>query len=129
MMLTLYHTHTHTHTHTLVHTNTHSCMHYQTHAHTVHPRPPLVNRTNIFEEDGITVLLEWMEQSGVTHNVTIIPQVPIVWVSGTSVRVRVDYSVNYNVTISATLCGQNSVDNTPMIFFGKSQLLLSILLL
>ena len=97
--------------------------------YTVHPRPPVVNRTNIFVEDGIVVLLEWMEQSGVTYNynVTITPQVPIVWISGTSVKVRVDYNVNYNMTIllSATLCGQNSVD---MIFFGKSQLLLSIIL-
>lgn len=100
--------------------------HDQTHAHTVHPRPPLVNRTNIFEEDGITVFLEWMQQSGVEYNLTITPQVPIVWVSGTSVRVRVDYSVNYTVTISATLCEQNSANNTLPIFFGKSQLLLYI---
>ena len=122
MMLTLYHTRTHTHTHAQIHT--HACTIYQTHAHTVHPRPPLVNRTNIFEEDGITVFLEWMEQSGVAYNLTITPQVPVVWVSGTSVRVKVDYSVNYTVTISATLCEQNSVDNTLIIFFGKSQLLL-----
>ena len=104
-------------------------MHYQTHAHTVYPRPSVVNRTNIFEEDEIVVLLEWMEQSGVAYNVTITPRVPIVWVSGTSVKVRVDYNVNYNVTISATLCGQNSVNNTLIIFFGESQLLLSILVL
>ena len=92
--------------------------------HTVHPRPPVINRINIFEEDGIVVLLEWMEQSGVAYNVTITPQVPIVWVSGTSVKVRVDYNINYNLTISATLCGQNGVDNTIKIFFGKSQLIL-----
>jgi hypothetical protein len=57
----------------------------------------------------------------VAYIITITPQAPgIESVSGTSVRVRVDYNVNYTVTISATLCGQNSANNTLSIFFGKS---------
>ena len=61
--------------------------------------------------------------SGVIYyNATVIPQMPIVWVSDTSVRVRVDYSINYTVTISATVCEQNSANTTLPIFFGKSQL-------
>jgi hypothetical protein len=106
LMLSLFHTHTHKYT------------------LSVHP-PPVINRTNTFEDNEIVVFLEWMEQNGVTYNVTITPQVPgIEWVSGTSVRVRIDYNVNYTVTISATLCEQNmySANNTLSIFFGKSQL-------
>ena len=32
-------------------------MHYQTHAHTVHPRPPLVNRTNTVEVERNGVII------------------------------------------------------------------------
>jgi hypothetical protein len=66
-----------------------------------------------------------MEQSGVMYDVTITPQVPgIEWVSDTSNRVRVDYNVKYTVTISATLCEQNSVNNTLSVFVGKSQVVM-----
>jgi hypothetical protein len=87
----------------------------------------VVNRTNTFEGDGIIVFLEWMEQSGVMYDVTITPQAPgIESVSGTSVRLRVDYNVNYTVTISATLCGQNSANNTLSVFAGKSQVVMTL---
>ena len=90
-----------------------------THMHTVHPFPPVVNRTNTFEDDSISVVLKWAAEDAVTYNVTISPQVFAKKIYATSVELRVSYNTTYIVSILATLCGQSSTSTTIEIYFGK----------
>ena len=60
-----------------------------------------------------------MADNGVAYNVSVIPRVPIMKFSGTSVELRVSYNISYNVTVLATLCGQGSTNSTLQIYFGK----------
>ena len=63
---------------------------------------------------------QWMAETGVTYNVSIIPQlVPIMKSSTTSIKLRASYNTSYNVTVLATLCGQNSANTTLVIYFGE----------
>ena len=78
-----------------------------------------MNRTHVFEDDGITVLLEWMAENGVAYNASSFPQVPIAKFSDTSIELGVFYNINYAVTVLATLCGQNTVNTTLTIYFGE----------
>lgn len=63
-----------------------------------------------FEREHINVLLEWNKiNGGVLFNVSTIPQVIGSFVPGssTSHQLNVSYNTQYNVSIVATLCGQN----------------------
>ena len=86
----------------------------------------MVNKTSVFEDDGIKVFLEWMAESsaGVTYNVSIIPQVPITKVSGASAELKVSYNTSYHLTVLATLCEQNSANLTLEVHFGECSVLI-----
>ena len=81
-----------------------------------------MNRTEVFEEDNVTIFLEWAAENAtdMIYNVSIIPQVSITKLSDTSVELRVSYNAAYNLSIFATLCGRNSANTVLKIYFGES---------
>ena len=81
-----------------------------------------MNRTEVFEEDNVTIFLEWAAENatGVIYNVSIIPRVPIIKLSDTSIELRVAYNTAYNLSIFATLCGRNSANTVLKIYSGTS---------
>ena len=95
--------------------------HTHTHMHTVyHARSSLniLNSSEVFMANAITVTLEWEQDAGVTYNASIYPntQVPLTLTENARLQLALSYNVLYSVTITATLCGQNSVNYTALNF-------------
>ena len=60
------------------------------------------------ETDSVTVILEWVQENGTSYNVSVVPQASIRFTRSTSIQLTVLYNVLYNVSIVASLCGQNT---------------------
>ena len=59
--------------------------------------------------DNFTVTLEWSQFSGETYTVATVPQpICMSFIMGTSVQVVMLYNTEYNVTVTATLCGDSN---------------------
>jgi hypothetical protein len=74
-----------------------------------------------FENDNFTVTLEWSQFSGETYNVTTVPEaVNMSFTGSTSVQLVMLYDTPYNVTITATLCGnRNTMNFTTPYYYSK----------
>ena len=88
------HTHTHTHTHTYV---------QYFHAYLE------LNRTEIFTVNSVNVFLEWKEEPGVTYTANASPSASLMFIGNAGLQLTLLYNIVYNVNITATLCGQNSI--------------------
>ena len=62
-----------------------------------------------YQRNGVTVILKWTQEgSYFSFNVSVIPQVELVFTGDTSVELTALYNTMYNVTIiSAHLCGSS----------------------
>ena len=60
-----------------------------------------------FGVDNVTVILEWIHENATSYTLSTIPQVAI-RNQTTSVQMTLSYNTLYNVSVVATLCGQNT---------------------
>ena len=76
-----------------------------------------------FGVDDITVTLSWAEQeSDMSYNVTVVPQVTMRLIPGSkraSVQLTIFYNTLYNVSIVATLCGHNIFSTAIGLSYGE----------
>ena len=80
-----------------------------------HYYPPVINvreQPADFENDGVTVILEWDERNplySVNVTVSVIPELQVN-ISGSTAQLRVTYNTVYNVSvIISPPCGRSSV--------------------
>ena len=59
------------------------------------------------------------QETGVSYNVSIIPQVDVEFVDNTVVQLRVAYNVVYNVSIVRILCGQHATTTKLELNYGE----------
>ena len=74
------------------------------------------NQTH-FENGNFTVTLEWPQFSGETYSVAAVPEAVHMMVTGNAQLVML-YNTEYNVTVTATLCGHRSASNFTTIHYG-----------
>ena len=78
-----------------------------------------VNDTvNIIGIDSVVVVLQWSSQDGVSYNINIIPQVNATFIGRAKIQMLVYYNIIYNVSITATLCGLNTVTSIVTLNYG-----------
>jgi hypothetical protein len=71
-----------------------------------------------FGNDNFTVTLEWYQFSGETYSVAIAPEpVSTSFTGSTSVQLVMLYDTPYNVTITATLCGNRNTTNYTTLYY------------
>ena len=87
--------------------------------HTVYPQPLNISSTETFSADSVAIDLEWKEEPGVTYTTDIIPQAPSISTESARLQLMLSYNRIYNVTITATLCGQNSENTTLAKSYGE----------
>ena len=75
---------------------------------TEYPNSPQVQRTvETSNKNNATVTLEWMQEAGVSYNVTVNPNPLEIKLNGTTSWVTILYNTSYDTTVVATLCGNN----------------------
>ena len=72
-----------------------------------------------FGNDSVAVTLEWSQFSGETYSIVTVPQpVNMSSIMSTSVQLVLLYNTEYNVTVTATLCGYSNASNFITIYYG-----------
>ena len=73
----------------------------------------------IFGNNNVTVTLEWSQFSGETYIVATIPEAAasVSFTGSTSVQLVLLYNTEYNVTITAILCGDGNATNSSTISY------------
>ena len=89
-----------------------------------------------FKDNGVTVTIEWTEESFHYLYIIIInvmPQPamePIISIGSTTAQLNVLYDVEYNVTITAVpLCGRNNVTSTIQLLYGECIIIIVLIVL
>ena len=68
--------------------------------------------------DNFTVVLEWSQFSSETYTVATVPEPEhLSFIMSTSVQLVMLYNTQYNVAVTATLCGHNATSNL-MFYYG-----------
>ena len=76
--------------------------------YTEYPHSPQVEKAvKKSNENNATVILEWIQEVGVSYNVSVTPNPLKSSSSGTTSQLVVLYNTSYHVNIVATLCGNN----------------------
>ena len=97
-----------------------------------YPPPLELSSREIFSADSIAVHLEWKKEPGVTYTASIIPPGPVPLLTSTEstmLQLMLSYNEGYNVSITSTLCGQNSDNTTLTLSYGELQDVLQIMIL
>ena len=97
-------------------------------ANTDFPNAPQVispyNVTIHFQNNNFTVVLEWSQFSGETYTVATVPEPEhMSFITSTSVQLVLLYDTEYNVTITAMLCGNSNATKfiTLSYYYGLSK--------
>ena len=74
-----------------------------------------------YRADNVTVFVEWThdQEEHVTYNVTIIPSVPITFISSTSIWLILLYNVEYNVSLNMVTVCQRVTSSHVQLFYSK----------
>jgi hypothetical protein len=73
-----------------------------------------------FGKDNVTVTLEWSQFSDETYSVASVPEPEhMSFTMSTSAQLVLLYDTEYNVTVTATLCGHRNAANL-MIYYGNT---------
>ena len=76
--------------------------------YTEYPHSPQVQKAvRKSNENNATVILEWIQELGVSYSVSVTPNPLESSSSGTTSQLVVLYNTSYHVNIVATLCGNN----------------------
>jgi hypothetical protein len=74
-----------------------------------------------FGTDNFTVTLEWSQFSGETYSVASVPEsVHVRFTTNTSVQLVLLYNTQYNVIVTATLCGYRNATTNLIIYYGNN---------
>ena len=57
--------------------------------------------------DNIAINLSWEQESGVSYDVHVTPNITVTFTATSSVQMTISYNVSYTVTIVGTLCSRN----------------------
>ena len=77
-----------------------------------------------FGTESVTVILDWTsEHPGASYNVSVVPQVPIMYTGNTRAQLNVLYNTLYDVSIVATLCAQSSIRTATTIGLNYGEIL------
>lgn len=88
--------------------------------HAVYPKSPeLEGALTIKTSNTVTVFLSWIPENMVDYDVTIVPDTYLTFNDSTSIQMMLSYNTKYNVTVTATSCGQNSAQTHKILNFGK----------
>ena len=69
--------------------------------------------------DTFTVVLEWSQFSGEIYTVTAIPETEhMSFIMSTRVQLVMLYNTQYNVTVTAMLCGHSNATSNLMFYYG-----------
>ena len=68
---------------------------------------PNVNISQSFEANGATVALEWDAKNGVSYIISVQPEVLVDYTRTNSIRLSLSYGREYNISVTASLCGRN----------------------
>lgn len=89
-----------------------------------HPSSPHVTIGENLNSRNVSVVLTWNPEFGVSYDVTIThPEGAIHPVSNTT-ELTLLYNIQYNVRVTASLCGLNHVTNNMLIHYGELVILL-----
>ena len=75
---------------------------------TDYPSRPEVSVQETPGKNNISVTMGWMQETDVSYNISIVPEVAIQFVERTNVRLNLFYNTEYSVRITATMCGRNN---------------------
>ena len=101
-----------------------------THAVSIaHPEGPHVGPPRVLEyrADSVIALIDWRiiqtqhYEEDTAFSIDSIPEVIVVSMNSTSVQLQISYNTQYNVSITATLCGLGNTTATVTLHFGESR--------
>ena len=74
-----------------------------------------------FEGNGITVILEWIQEMSLySYHVNITPQLAVMFIESTRVQLTVLYNVLYNFSVAAVnQCGQQNVTSFTELYYSE----------
>ena len=74
-----------------------------------------------FGADNVTVTVEWTQEEGVTYQIIIVPQIPIISTGdlGSSIQLILPYNTNYNLSVKSALPCQHQAQSHVLLFYGK----------
>ena len=59
-----------------------------------------------------------------TANIFLATQAPLTFVESARLQLNLSYNIVYNMSITGTLCGQNSINTTMDLSYGESHALI-----
>ena len=79
--------------------------------------------SEVLEEDGVMVTLEWTEENFLySYNVSVSPQLEVIFIGRVRVQLKVPYNIFHNVNVTAIPpCQQNNILTfvAPSLYYGK----------
>ena len=70
--------------------------------------PQVTWRSEDYNTKNVTIILEWMQEPGVSYNVSVIPStLTESRITGNTHQLTILYNTSYGVVVLATLCGLN----------------------
>ena len=73
-----------------------------------------------FGLDSIAVILKWTLEDGVLYNVSVVPEVDIIFNGTACVQLMLSYNMLYTVSVEATQCGGDATSTTIELSYSKS---------
>ena len=73
--------------------------------------------TEQYERSGVVTTVEWIPRKNLSYNVSVYPELPLLFTGDASVRLVIPYSTQVEVNVSAMLCGWQST--TMKMFFHR----------
>ena len=71
-----------------------------------------------FQDENVTITLNWAQGDNEFYNASIIPHVPIFHIGNTAIQMMLQYNTQYSVSIIAFLCEYNTT-NVVELHYGK----------
>ena len=72
-----------------------------------------------FSMGSLSLILDWIPQKRASYNVSTVPETTVNFISRTSIHLILLYFTEYNVSISAMLCGQNTASTFVKLHYGE----------
>ena len=73
-----------------------------------------------FEGQGVLATLELTQKTSIynsSYQVTVVPQLSLVFLEKNIFQLRVSYDIPYNVTVELSLCRQTVTDTTSIVLY------------
>ena len=79
-----------------------------------------------FGNSSISVTIEWTPEDSVIYRAVVVPETAPTFLKRSKILVIPFYNIQYNITIAATTCGQNSerITTAVSLSYGECRLVL-----